>query len=177
MFSGFNLLSFLSVLHITGAWYKQLKEINRKPKSVIYADNFLHEKEGKKDSAKLPSSSSSSILLAFHRTILWLPLNNSNSQVTFAIADSSDVYIALYLCIADRETDQMEQELAPFSPISEWSVYPIKNHDTKLECQKSHWIYKIRSIFSDAVLMQMIHDSKRQETVWVSLPRTFFPFP
>lgn len=50
-------------------WYKQLKEINRKPKSVIYADNFLPEKEGIRDSAKLPASVSSSILLPFHRSL------------------------------------------------------------------------------------------------------------
>lgn len=86
---------------------------------MIYADNFLPEKEGRKDSAKLPASFSSLILLSFHCTILWLCLRNSNSQVTFAIVDSSDVHVALYLHIADRETDQVEQELAPFSSISE----------------------------------------------------------
>jgi len=48
--------------------------------------------------------------LVFFHTVIRLSLNNSKSQVSFAIADSSDVYVALYLCIADRETDQMEQE-------------------------------------------------------------------
>lgn len=26
----------------------------------------------------------------------------------------------------------MEQEFVPFSPVTEWSVHSIKNHDTKL---------------------------------------------
>lgn len=99
---------------------------------MIYADNFLLEKEGRKDSAKLPTSSSPSTLLASHRTILWLSLNNSNTQVTSAIAGNSDDCVAPYLCIADRETDQVEQELVAFPPISEWSVHPIKNHDAKM---------------------------------------------
>lgn len=63
----------------------------------------------------------SPILLVFHCTILWLSLKSSSSQVTFAIADSSDVCVFFPLCIADRETDKMQQGLVPFP-----------YHDTKL---------------------------------------------
>lgn len=86
---------------------------------MIYADSFLPEKEGGKNSAKLPTSFFSSILLVSHHTILWLSFNNSNIQVSSAIAGDSDDCVSLYLCAADRETDQVEQELVLFPPISE----------------------------------------------------------
>lgn len=113
---------------------------------MIYADSVVPEKDRRKDYAKQRVLFSFSILLIFHCTILWLSLNSSSSQVTFAIADSSGVCVILSLCITDRETDKMVQGSVPFpSVLSYHDIKLTESQEMVLGLQKQKYISCINS--------------------------------